>query len=548
MDLNLTVPSLSGRVLAEIETKPAKVEQWLSELPLLNIAETSRRVLSHLNIYNRIALEAPLRLQLLELHRYAVNQLGNELAKQYIGLPLPLPDKNKTVAEQHRQFQIEMAFGYKWVVIDALKVQAGPVAPGAPALAKDKLALAIQRAIHYLGETLVLSYESYAPLPLGTWRELHALYRHAERLGLQDIEQPDLCNAALQKSSPAMAYKQALLLDLADPYHLSARQVDKITRYLDRWAGLATILPAPGAFDPTCQFLIDLNNDRAGIAYTADTELGQTEPYRLLNTVELARKVHEQLIQLRHGETPELDGLDAGVFRDGYETLRRLINAWGLHPKRAFRRSARPGAELRVAIGIDGINYWLNGGSKFVVSSTFVGPLPQRTQIGAEDHRRQVRITAEHLDYTSWNVLDESAGGFSLAKKGQIRTRVRVGDIVATRAAGDTGWSIAAIRWARSASPSSIEIGLQRIAPNGEAVVIKTVSESGAESDFLPALRLPEVPAVKEPATLITHCGVYRPDREIYMDNGYRLYKLRLRSLLESTSAYERFEYEILSS
>jgi hypothetical protein len=547
MELQLAVPSLSGRVLGEVETRPSKVEKWLAELPLLNLAETSRRVLSQINTYNRIPIAPEQRLELLELFRYTVDQLGLELKKQYMGLPLPLPDKNKTVAEQSRQFQIELAFGYKWVVLDVARTEGTSQPPGAKPLAREKLALAIQRAIHYLAEALVISYESYSPLPLGTWRELHTLYRHAEQLGLQDIVLPDLCNRALQKSSVSQAYQEALLLDLADPYHLSARQVDKITQYLERWAHLAVVRPAPNAFDPTCQFLIDLNNDRAGIAYTADTVLEQTEPYRLLNTVELARKVHDQLGVLAAGGNPDPEGLEADFFRDSYDLLRRLINAWGLHPKRGFRRSARLGAELDLAIGIDAINYWLNGASKFVVSSTFVGPMPQRTHVGAED-RRGAPIKAEHLEYSRWGVLDESAGGFSLHKRGLIKSRVRVGDIVATRSPEGSGWGIAAIRWARSASPSSVEVGLQRMAPTGEPVVIKTVNEKGEESEFLPALRLPEIPALKQPPTLVTHCGVHRPGREIYLDNGYRLYKLKVGNVLEATGAFERFEFEIISS
>jgi hypothetical protein len=543
MDLQLTVPSLSGRVLGEIETRPEKVEQWLADLPLLNLAETSRRVLSTLTVYNRIALEPELRLKLLELYRYTVSQLALELQKQYVGLPLPLPDKNKTVAEQNRQLHLEMAFGYKWAVLDLAKAEA---TGGAMTVPRDRYALAIQRAIHYLNQTLVISYQSYAPYPLGAWRELHALFRHAERISAQDQEVADPGNRTLQLSSASFSYRQALLLDLADPYHLPARHVEKIYQYLDRWAGLTRLLPAQAQFDPTCQFLVDLEADRSGIAYTADTVIEQPERYRLLNTVELARKVHAHLTQLRRGETPDLEGLDRDFFHDSSDLLLRLINAWGVHPKRVFRRNARPGAEIEVAVGIDTINYWLNGGVKFMVSSTFVGPVPQRGQVGATE-RRPVGETSADFEYTHWNVLDESAGGFALAKKGLVRHRVRVGDIVATRAPGASGWSLAAIRWARSASPSEVEIGLQRLTPGADAVVIKTFNEKGVESDFLPALRLPEVPTLRQPVTLLTHAGLYRPEREIYMDDGFRLYKLRVGQLVESTSAFERFEYEIIS-
>lgn len=269
MPIQLNVPQISGRVIAEVETRPARVEQWLSELPLLNIAETARKVLSQLSLYNRMAIEPQNRFEVAELYRYTTNQLTLELQKQYIGLPLPLPDKSKGIAEHARQMQLEMAFAYKWVVLELSKLGDAEI--------KHKhartLSLAAQRAVHYLTEAIVISYESYSPPPIGHWLEIHTLYRYADSLGLAETVVDDICNRATQKSSVANAYKQALLLDVSDPYHLNARQVDKIYQYLDRWAHLATILPAQVNFDPTCQFLVDLTADRSGVLYTPDTLL-----------------------------------------------------------------------------------------------------------------------------------------------------------------------------------------------------------------------------------------------------------------------------------
>lgn len=526
--------------MGEVELRPERVENWISSLPLLNPAETLRKVFTALSTYNRMNLEPALRLQLLELFRYTLGQLSRELQKQYVGLPLPLPDKNKTIAEQNRQIHIEMAFGYKWAVLDAAKAGAAP-------LPQTQIALAIQRATAYLAETLAISYEAYAPLPVGIWHELHALYWHAEQLGVQDVSIPDRCNLALEHGSAAHTYKQALLLDLADPYHLSARQVDKIFHYLDRWADLAIILPAPKSFDPTCQFLVDLTNDRAGIEYSPDTVIEHPDRYRLLNTVELARKIHAHVTQIRRGEIPDPEGLEANFFRDSHDMLRRLLNVWGLHPKRIFRRSTRIGHDLELAIGIDAINYWINGGGKFVVSSSFVGPMPQRNQLGA-DQQHIAGESSTDFDFSRWNIIDESAGGFSLAKKGLVKNRVRVGDLVGIRASEQEEWNVAAIRWLRSANPSNIEIGIQRLAPGAESVVIKTLTETGEESDFLPALRLPEIPPLKQPATLVTHAGVHRIGREIYLDNGLRLSRVRIGELLEATGAFERFAFEIVNA
>jgi hypothetical protein len=538
MLLNLNVPPLSKRVLADVELRPARVAKQVSELPMLNIVETSRRLASMIHINNRIEIIDSVRLELLELYRKPMHDLSVELQKLYLGQPIPLTERQNAAAEQDRQFQIEMALGYKRLVLNGTTGVAANNLPPADA------ALVIQRAIRHLAEAIAISYEIYSPYPFGAWQEIHALYCHAERLNVADVQIADPLNKTLPSTSVGHVYKQALLLDLADPYHLPARLTEKVQHYLDRWANLAVLLPANNAFDPTCQFLIDRNADHAGVANTHETTIEPPERYRLLNTVELARLVHMHLTAFNNGERPTADGLEDTFFNESIsDLLKRLINVWGLHPKRSFRRNRSNQQKMDVAIGINAINYWLNGCTRFIVSSTFVGPTPPPR---ATDNVIAKKEMHPEMESVSWDVLDESAGGFSLALEGSVRVRVRVGDLMAVRAAGTSGaWSLAAVRWVRSPNASEIEIGAQRIAPAADAVVIKLMTDEGKESDFLPAMRLPGIKALNQAPSLITHCGVFRPKRQIFVDDGLRLQQIVATQAVEVTSAFERFQFQV---
>jgi hypothetical protein len=541
MPLTLAVPNLAARSAGEIELQPHKVKKWLDELPLLNIAETSRKLFTTLALHNRVDYDHKLRLELLELFRYPVSQLSLEFTKQYIGLPLPLSEKHRSVAEQNRQFQLELANGYKRVVLGLAS------APGAREQALQ--VLAIERAIRCLTNALAVSYQTYSPCPQGAWKEIHTLYAHAESLGLSETGVEDSFNKAAPTCSVSHAYKQALLLDFSDPYHLPPRMVDWTHHYLDRWAPLAQLTAATSAYSPTCQFLIDQHNDHAGIAYTAGTVPEDPPRYRLLNTIELARQVHAQLTQLANGEMPPAEGLRENFFQEcGQDLLRRLVSAWGVNPQRAFRRSQAANRRVEIAIGMDRINYWINGGKKFVVSSTFVGPVPQRTQLASESIRQKdIKIPGREL--STWDVHDESAGGLSLSKGGLIQLHIQVGDLLITRTPGEGNpWSVGAIRWVRSTGTSNIEIGIQHLAPSADPVVIKTVNADGKESDFLPALLLPEIKPLKQPQTLVTHRGVFKPDTGVFMDNGCRLYHVAPARLIEASHSFEQFSFEILNT
>lgn len=541
MSLILAVPRLTARDAGEIELQPQKVKKWLDELPLLNVADTARKLFTTLSLHNRVDYDPRRRLELLELFRYPVGQLSLELTKQYAGLPLPLSDRHRSTAEQNRQFQLELANGYKHVVLG--------LASATGAREQALLALAIQRAIRSLTGALAVSYQTYAPCPQGAWKEIHALYEHAESLGLADTAVPDSFNSALPACSVSHAYKQALLLDFSDPYHLPPRQVDWAHHYLDRWAPLAQLVPATSAYHPTCQFLIDRDNDHAGIAYTAGTVPEDPRRYHILNTIELARQVHAHLTQLAAGELPPAEGLRADFFREsGQDLLRRLVSAWGVNPQRAFRRSPAVNRQVEIAIGLDRINYWINGGKKFVVSSTFVGPVPQRTQLASEQIRhKDVQIPGRELSV--WNVHDEGAGGLALVRTGPVRLHIQVGDLLITRTPGDDNpWNVGVIRWMRSTGTSNIEIGIQHLAPRADPVVIKTVNEDGQESDFLPGLLLPEIKPLRQPQTLVTHRGVFKPGAGVYMDNGCRLYRLAPARLIEASHSFEQFSFDILNT
>ena len=75
-------------------------------------------------------------------------------------------------------------------------------------------------------ELLFRGYELYSPPPEGTWFEIHQLYRYSELLGITDTPLDDPLNGTLRQVGIGHAYKQALLLDFADPYHLPARLLD----------------------------------------------------------------------------------------------------------------------------------------------------------------------------------------------------------------------------------------------------------------------------------------------------------------------------------
>ncbi|MFV1997251.1 MAG: hypothetical protein ACC641_04485 [Acidiferrobacterales bacterium] len=560
MDLNLTVPEMDDQCMAVAETKPGKVELWLADLPLLNPAETGYKIFSALTALNRVPLDDKTRLKLLEIYREPVARLCTKLKDEYIGQPLPLTDNGRTAANRARELQIEMAYGYKQLVLNTMKTSRGR--PGGRAM--NSLALSIQRAIRYLSESLVKSYQFYAKAPENTWREIHQLCKLAEACDIIDNPVDDPLNSTLPRSSVSNVYKQALLVDFSDPYHLPVKLVGLIQHFLNRWAALAILAPAKPHPARNCQFLIDLRGDRAGELMFPSEVTFDEQHYRILNTVELARTIHSQLTMIQRGELPAPDGLHQDFFEGEYiqDMLKRLLNSWGVIPKRSFSRTDKSGSHIDVAIGIRAINHWLNGGRKFLLSSEFVGPMQeQRPGIGGKyisgvsgingadtalDQNQTVEIDPE-LVYASWDIVDESAGGLAIAKDQVKHQQARVGDIIAVRSPDSGLWEVSGIRWVKTSEAGSLEIGMKRISPIATPVQLKMVGEDQIETDFMPAIMVPALAIIKQKQGLLTHKGLFRPGRELFFDDGFRLVKLRATQLVESTPVFEHFAYDEIS-
>ena len=540
MHLRLSLPPREDTPDSNIEIRPVEMERWLDGLPLLNVIESMQLLTRQLMGLNRMALDDKLRLRLLESLRSPIQHVSRALQKTYIGLPLPLTDKARQTVIQVRQLHNEMAFGYKLIAFNSTAI------PKLDPTQTSVVGIAIHRAIRYLTELLFRSYELYGPPPEGTWYEIHQLYRYAEVLGITDAPLADKLNDALPQVSINHAYKQALLLDFSDPYHLPAFLLAKIYRYLDRWAGIAQLSPGVAALKSHCQFLINLDHDRAGAVNTETSAITTEVRYRLLNTTELARVVHQQLMVLQAGQQPDPEGLEKNFFTNlGHDMLLRLISAWGVNPKRVFTRSPRSNRRSQVAIGIDAINFHLNG-ERFIPSTSEVGPQPRRTAIGSgSGTANRVNQPDTFPASVLWELTDESAGGYALAKSGTLTETVRVGDLLANRPdSGDGGWEIGIVRWVRTSGADNIEIGVQRLSPGAAAVAIMPLDDS--QERYYLALALPEVHAMKQPATLLTPRGFFKPGRILYLDNSYRTRQIKAVKLVELSGSFERFQYEII--
>ncbi len=113
-------------------------------------------------------------------------------------------------------------------------------------------------------------------------------------------------------------------------------------------------------------------------------------------------------------------------------------------------------------------------------------------------------------------VQDTSPGGYRISWGDDAPTNMQAGDIMAVREERDQRWCIAVLRWVRKVEGQT-QTGLELMAPRAIPVAIRIVQKKGGPTDYTRALLLPELSAIRQPATLITPAIMFSEQQKIHL-------------------------------
>ncbi len=566
--LDLTLPEMqtsAGVAVGPAETRPREVQLWIASLPLADSTTASQQLYQSLFTLNRMALDAKTRLELMELYCQPVAAVTHSLQTNFNQISLPLTPKKRRLAVFLRQLQMEMAYGYKFVVRDMLDSRSlwSKKAPST---------LAVARAIRYLGEVLLRSYHVYMPYPPGAWREIHSLYRYAEDNGFHHESVVGSRDNTQEKASINRTYLQAVLLGLCGPYQLPPGECLQVNEFLAAWAEKASLTSDVEIDSTMGRFLVDLTADLPAMLFPRDVKLKPLSYLRVLSTIELARIVHEDINRLQKGFAPL--SLKAGaecIDSVCLDMLRRMIRFWGLAARRQFSRHTKRTSFLSICAGVNALHFFSDGQRPFsppeenppAPGENKDGRFPTRVALptaGVSTDEEMIDLDAliaepeptymadaatasahEVFRVSKWKVRDESASGLSLAKDEESLTHVRVGDLLGILNEETNQWRAGVARWLKSEDTTHVEMGVEMLAPSVKPVAIRTISEGAVPERCAPALMLPAVPALHQPTTLLVTPSLCQTGHDIYLINSdEKPRRVRVMRVLERSGAFEQ--------
>ncbi|MDD3517298.1 MAG: hypothetical protein PHQ14_03025 [Chromatiales bacterium] len=338
MKLNVPAPSAASN---GFPSSPRAVKQWLQELPLGNMGETTRLVYEGLRHLNRQRLDVKDRLEVMEMLRPQARTVLAHLGKHFVNRALPLPARSQKIVELDQSLLSEMAVGYKLAILDA--------ATGGASLGPRDQALAVHRAMSYLGEVLLNCARIYLPYPDRAWEDIHQLYIYAETAGLsQPIVDEDNPYAEHSRIRDVMC--RIALLAVSRPYSLRLGEADRLAAFVARRAAECGLNRKPVPDSNGCAILIDLTTDEPP-SYVQLSEVPNSIHLRSVDAGPLISELRHNLHTDPHNPTAALH--DKSVL--GPDLSRRVLATWTSPGHRRFTRSQK-GDTVDAAVGISDIH------------------------------------------------------------------------------------------------------------------------------------------------------------------------------------------------
>jgi hypothetical protein len=159
------------------------------------------------------------------------------------------------------------------------------------------------------------------------------------------------------------------------------------------------------------------------------------------------------------------------------------------------------------------------------------------------NHTAKMQASQRGYALESWQIVDESALGFRLGADGMHAARIHQNQLVAVRAPDARSFALGEVRWLRFRPDGMLQMGVRTFPGIPIAVGVRPpVLISSLPGKYQPAFLLPEIPALRTPASIVLPTGWYNQNRPLEILFEDKL-TVRLTGLLDKGTDFERVAF-----
>lgn len=517
---------------------PAACLDLLRRLHQANVDETHAaltRIVSTLRSYPPAPNQ---HLEVLEAARPIIAFTQAELGKRYAAHPLPPESEENATLQSVIALWRELARSYTRIILaDTVN---GSLAENMPLL--------FQRQLFALGQVILEHFRARRALPGGAWTDLHAAYAASERHEVARSRVGDPLNEIWRAQSSIECFVSILLVDLANPFGRTQRELGWIVRWAQRFAPYCSLGRAVDDDKPVpLRYGLDLAADH-GVRPVG--VLAKGESLRHFDGIRLASHIQAVVAQLKQGVSPASLGLgeDCPALAGG-RLLVLLYRPWGLAS--AGRKFSRRGTQGRLELISDwnSIAFHIDGKPFAPPSTHAVANIRNDINVLTFGERapeapltiEKIRQEAGRLGMagTFWEVLDQSVGGFRIRCRPQ-GLRLDHHQLVGIRPPDGDAVLLARISWLMFRSDGQLEAGVNVLPGVPSVAAARALSaRASARDPYQACFTLPAVPALKAAASIVLPGGWYQPERIVEL-HAERANQVRVASLMSSGSNFDQ--------
>ena len=359
--------------------------------------------------------------------------------------------------------------------------------------------LAMHRVAHHLTQLQIWYSQMYCVIPDNVWSLLHRTYQLAESNNIETIPLSLDTTVDFTRLTLEQRYKRCLLMAIANTSRMQFQEINTLLGLFEEWSSFVMITRPANRAD---LFSFDLTRDQ-GPSYQSFTQRESADTgasIDLSHLIPLLEKAHAAAQQSPTGEF-----VSNGIAVDE-SLLKRLILTWTTKPTRQFTRIPETG-------------------SVRICTTLFAEP-------SQEEQACEV-----------WDMINTSPDGYCLMKQRDFPLGLEAGMLVRLQESSENRlqWPVGIIRWIRVEDDNVVQIGTQLLAPRANLV------EIGQAEHWRPALLLPKVLGIGQPATLLIPTIVGKVGDIVEVSNSASEYTVKLTKRFELNADYSQFQFEILS-
>jgi hypothetical protein len=560
--IRIQTPKIEKKLLSFCDNSLLGFESWAKSLPMANVGAAAKMLFLATKEMNVTELKSAQRFQMLEVIRGAVYSICNLLSKRFLNQSVALSDSDLKIMQLTQTLQIQLATGYKHIVIHELSAK--------KSRGSKLLTFSIHRAIADLSQTILRAYQLYNPPPQHSWVEIHQLFALSEAKEVSSYTIKDRQFKLIESSSINEIYVRALLLGCCKPNQLRQTELAQVYYASEQWASLAKITSNN---DSAALFVFPQHRDAAPIyrALAKQVPVGVT---RGLNPNALVMTLQKHI----NKET------DASLIPDDLpeSVLVHLMHAWGNMTERSFRRTQNSGS-VELGFGFLASHYFSANEKSlpYLLQSWDLERTEKKftsKNVATEDVWDQSFDAGNNFAGDAENIAFDSIAFIEkhdfhmkdkvdTGPKGQLHpaqitntspggygvtistppSNVQTGELVSIKEPKMNFYALGCIRWIRSQPHQATEIGIELIAPRAEAVAVRILNKTGENGDFLRALHLPAMPAAGQEETLILPVVPFKLGSKAEFSDGKHQSRIQLLKRRNASRSFVQYDYKSLT-